>query len=74
MVPIFHYNTGATIKDMHEYAIPSMRYNPNLIALHAGTNDLRSIKSVASSLGKTIDHLRKNDKKLIIIIIFQTYQ
>ena len=36
---------GATIKDMHEYAIPSMRYNPNLIALHVGANDLRSVKS-----------------------------
>ena len=36
---------GATIKDMHEYVIPSMRYNPNLIALHVGTNDLRSVKS-----------------------------
>ena len=36
---------GATIKDMHEYVIPSMRYNPNLIASHVGTNDLRSVKS-----------------------------
>ena len=36
---------GANIKDMHEYAIPSMRHNPNLIALHVGTNDLRSTKS-----------------------------
>ena len=35
----------ANIKDMHEYAIPSMRHNPNLIALHVGTNDLRSTKS-----------------------------
>ena len=30
---------------MHEYAIPSMRHNPNLIAIHVGTNDLRSINS-----------------------------
>ena len=36
---------GATIKDMHQYVIPSMRYNPNLIALHVGTNDLHSVKS-----------------------------
>ena len=36
---------GATIRDMHEYAIPSMRHNPNLIAIHVGTNDLRSINS-----------------------------
>ena len=25
--------------------MPSMRHNPNLIAIHVGTNDLRSIKS-----------------------------
>ena len=31
---------GATITDMHKYAMPYMRYNPNLIALHVGTNDL----------------------------------
>ena len=37
--------SGATIRDMHEYALPSMRHNPNLIAIHVGTNDLRSIKS-----------------------------
>ena len=36
---------GATIRDMHEYAIPSMRHNPNLIAIHVGTNDLRSTNS-----------------------------
>ena len=36
---------GATIRDMHEYAMLSMRYNPNLIALHVGTNDLCSTKS-----------------------------
>ena len=35
----------ATIRNMHEYVIPSMRYNPNLIALHVGTNDLPSVKS-----------------------------
>ena len=37
--------SGANIKDMHEYAIPSTRHNPNFIALHVGTNDLRSTKS-----------------------------
>ena len=37
--------SGATIRDMHEYAMPSMRHNPNLIAIPVGTNDLRSIKS-----------------------------
>ena len=36
---------GATIRDMHEYAIPFMRHNPNLITIHVGTNDLRSINS-----------------------------
>ena len=30
---------------MHEYAIPSMRHNPDLIAIHVGTNDLCSINS-----------------------------
>ena len=37
---------GTTIRDMHESAIPSMMHNhPNLIAIHVGTNDLRSINS-----------------------------
>ena len=30
---------------MHEYAIPSMRHNPYLIAIDVETNDLRSINS-----------------------------
>ena len=35
---------------MHEYAIPSMRHNPNLIALHVGTNDNNIINT--SSTGE----------------------
>ena len=31
---------GATIRDMHSYAQPSIERKPNLILLHSGTNDL----------------------------------
>lgn len=37
--------SGATVQDMVDYVKPSMRRKPDLIILHAGTNDLRSEKS-----------------------------
>ena len=30
------------IRDMHDYAIPTIEKKPNLIVLHVGTNDLPS--------------------------------
>ena len=33
---------GASVEDMTDYVRPTIRRNPDLIVLHAGTNDLRS--------------------------------
>ena len=38
---------GASIEDMHSYAKPTMRHDPNLIIIHCGTNDLRKEKTAA---------------------------
>ena len=37
--------SGSTISQMHHYAKPSLEYNPDIIILHCGTNDLRSGKN-----------------------------
>ena len=37
--------SGATIEDMVDYAKPTVRRKPDLIILHAGSNDLRSEKT-----------------------------
>ena len=36
--------SGATVKDMKSYVIPTKSFENDLIILHCGTNDLRSIK------------------------------
>ena len=38
---------GASIEDMHSYAKPTTRHDPNLIIIHCGTNDLRKEKTAA---------------------------
>ena len=35
---------GATTEDMKDYIKPSLKYNPDLVILHTGTNSLRSEK------------------------------
>lgn len=37
--------SGATTEDMVDYIKPSLRYNPDLIILHTGVNNLRTKKS-----------------------------
>ena len=37
--------SGATVEDMKNYAIPSKRYDNDLVILHVGTNYLRNQKS-----------------------------
>ena len=41
------YFPSASIEDMHSYAKPTMRHDPNLIIIHCGTNDLRKEKTAA---------------------------
>ena len=61
---------GATIRDvLHEYAIPSMRHNTNLIALHLGTNDPRSINSpndIAQEIIKLGMKLKSDEDDIMI--------
>ena len=33
---------GATVSHMHHYVKPSMEFDPNLVIIHVGTNELRS--------------------------------
>ena len=53
--------SGATIADMADYVRPTMRYAPNLIVMHAGTNDLRTEKS-AKNIASDIMELTMNMK------------
>ena len=59
---------GATIEDMNDYAIPTKRRNPDLIIIHAGTNDLRgntAIK-VASDLMKLALDLKTDNNDIMV--------
>ena len=60
---------GANIEDMVDYARPTMRRDPDLIVLHAGTNDLRS-QSSAKNIADDIMRLglqMKSDQNDVMI-------
>lgn len=46
---------GATVDCMASYIQPSLKFDPNLVILNAGTNDLRSNKSSDQIAGDIID-------------------
>ena len=46
---------GATISQMYHYAIPSMEFNPDLVIMHVGTNDLRTDKTPKEIAMEIID-------------------
>lgn len=52
---------GATISDMEDYVKPSLKYNPDLIILQIGTNDLRTLKT-AECIADDIITLSRNIK------------
>ena len=52
---------GATTEEMKDYVRPSLKYNPDLIILHTGTNDLRS-KLQPSQIADDIMKLALNMK------------
>ena len=52
---------GAKTPCMHDYAKPSLKYEPGVIVLHVGTNDLRDNKS-AVEIGNGIIELAKGNK------------
>lgn len=37
--------SGATVSQMYHYSIPSLQYEPDMVIMHVGTNDLRTEKS-----------------------------
>ena len=52
---------GATVSQMHHYVKPSLEFEPDLVILHAGTNDLRSDKE-PEHIAKNIIDLAKEVK------------
>ena len=60
---------GATIEDMADHVKPSMRHSPDLVVLHAGTNNLRSevpAKRIAENIMKLALEM-KNDANDVMI-------
>ena len=60
---------GAKIECMEDYIKPSMKHNPDIILLHVGTNDLRSIKSaedIAKDIIKLSTKIKSKDNEVII--------
>ena len=60
---------GATISYMEDYVKPSLRYNPDLIILECGTNDLRSENSpeiIAGRIIKVAEKMKSVDNEIII--------
>ena len=60
---------GSTVSQMHHYAKPSLEYNPEIVILQCGTNDLRSQKS-ADDIANDIINLAtdmKNDEDDIYV-------
>ena len=47
--------SGATVKDMKSYVIPTKSFENDLIILHCGTNDLRSIKKPSDIANEIIN-------------------
>ena len=60
---------GAKIECMTDYVKPSIKYNPDVLLLHCGTNDLRSRKDATDLTNDiiTLANNLKQDDKLIII-------
>jgi len=67
--------SGATVNDMKDYARPTIRKEPDLIVLHAGSNDLRSNKSaqnIASDVMKlALDMKSETNDVMISSLVFR---
>ena len=60
---------GATVKQMIHYVKPSLEYNPNLIVMHCGTNDLRSEQpadAIAESVVKLAATIKTDENDILI--------
>ena len=66
--------SGATIRDMHSYTIPTIEKKPNLIVLHVGINDLPSRRGeedksevqIAQEIIELANEIKENNIEVII--------
>lgn len=61
--------SGATTEDMVDYIKPSLRYNPDLIILHTGVNNLRSKVSpdiIADDIINLARDIKTNSNDVVI--------
>lgn len=66
--------SGATVECMKSHVIPSLKYNPNVIILNAGTNDLRSNKlpeQIAEDILQLALSIKSDDTEIAISGIVQ---
>ena len=67
-------SSGATIRDMHSYTIPTIEKKPNLIVLHVGINDLPSRRGeedksevqIAQEIIELANEIKENNIEVII--------
>ena len=60
---------GATVEDMADHVKPSLRHSPDLLVLHAGTNDLRSempAKRIADNIVKLALEMKSDSNDVMI--------
>ena len=60
---------GAKIECMKDYVKPSLKYNPALLIVHMGTNDLRTEKSqedIAESITNLSRDIKTNENEVVI--------
>ena len=61
--------SGAIVKQMYHYAIPSLEYEPDRVILHVGTNELRSSKpanSIATEIIDLANSIKTQENDIII--------
>ena len=60
---------GAKIEDIYDYAKPTMRYNPDVVILHCGTNNLNDDKApnvTADDIIKLASNLKTDENDIMI--------
>ena len=61
-------HSGSTTEDMIDYIKPSAKKTPDVIIMHAGTNDLTNDIDTVSNLGKIANYLKKTSPKTKFIV------
>jgi hypothetical protein len=60
---------GATVEDLEDHVKPTMRHSPDLIVLHAGTNNLRSempAKRIAENIMKLALEIKSDTNDVML--------